>query len=278
MSGHSKWAKIKRAKGATDAKRGALFTKLGNQITLAAKSGGGDPSMNFVLRLAMDKAKEANMPKENVQRSVDRGLGTGKDAVTFENAAYEALYGGDIMMIIDTLTDNKNRTVADLKKIIESSGGTLGAINSVSWQFDEKGRVNMYLAKVVPSEKYGAPAKLVRVDESTKDEITLDLLDISGVTDVVDTNFEFAGTDELVNDGNSEYLGFEVYTDKANLNIVYKAIEAKGYKVESVEIVQVPKQTIKITDENRITKFENMLGNLEESDDVQNVWSNVEGY
>jgi len=277
MSGHSKWAKIKRAKGATDAKRGALFTKLGNQITIAAKSGGGDPSMNFVLRLAMDKAKESNMPKENMQKAIDRGLGTGKDAVVFENVSYEALYGGDIMMVIDTLTDNKNRTIAEVKKAVESSGGTMGAVNSVLWQFEEKGRVNIYLAKIKKSEKYGGADTLERVTMS-KDEAMLDILEVNGVKDVAETSFEFNGTDETKNDGNSEYDGFEVYTDKMDLNNVYKSLEGLGYKVESVEVVKIPKTTINVSDETRIGKFENFLANLDELDDVQNVWTNVEGY
>jgi YebC/PmpR family DNA-binding regulatory protein len=277
MSGHSKWAKIKRAKGATDAKRGALFTKLGNMITVAARSGGGDPSMNFVLRLAMDKAKEANMPKDNMQKAVDRGLGTGKDALVFENITYEALYGGDVMLAIDTLTDNKNRTVANVKKAVEGSGGTMGALNTVLWQFEEKGRVNIYLAKIKKSEKYGGVDTLERV-ASSKDEVMLEILDLSGVNDVVETTFEFNGTDEMKNDGNSEYDGFEVYTDKSNLNTVYKAIEALGFKVESVEVVRIPKSTIAISDETRLGKFENLLSNIDELDDVQNVWTNVEGY
>lgn len=277
MSGHSKWAKIKRAKGAADAKRGALFTKLGNQITIAAKSGGGDPSMNFVLRLAMDKAKEANMPKDNIQKAIDRGLGTGKDAVVFENVSYEALYGGDIMLIIDTLTDNKNRTITDVKKAVESSGGTMGAVNSVSWQFEEKGRVNVYLAKVKKSEKYGGLDTLERVKES-KDEVMLELLEVSGVEDVVDTSFEFNGTDELQNDGSSEYAGLEIYSDKANLNNVFKSIESLGYRIESVGVVKIAKNTITLNDETRIEKWENMLANIDELDDVQNVWTNVDGY
>ncbi len=276
MSGHSKWAKIKRAKGAADAKRGAVFTKLGNQITLAAKSGGGDANMNFVLRLAIDKAKAENMPKDNIQKAIDRGVGTGKDSVVFENVRYEALYAGTIMIIIDCLTDNKNRTVAEVKKIVESGGGTLGAVNSVSWQFDEKGRVNIYKAKIVAPEKYGAASKLVRSADSNED-VLLEIMDIAGVLDVKDTEFEFAGTDELANDGNSTYDGFEIYSERTDMNAVFNACEKMGYKVESIEIVMIPKQQVQV-EEARVEKFENLLSNLEEQDDVQNVWTNVEGY
>ena len=153
----------------------------------------------------------------------------------------------------------------------------MGAVNSVLWQFDEKGRVNMYLAKIKKSEKYGGADALERVPVS-KDEVMLEILEITGVQDVSETTFEFNGTDEMKNDGKSEYDGFEVYTDKMELNNVYKAIEKMGYKIESVEVVRIPKNTVSVTDETRVGKFENFLGNLDELDDVQNVWTNVEGY
>lgn len=276
MSGHSKWAKIKRAKGAADLKRGAVYTKLGNQITIAAKNGGGDPIMNFVLRLAIEKAKAENMPKDNIQKAIDRGLGVGKDAVIFENITYEALYGGDIMLMIDTLTDSKNRTITEVKRAVEGSGGTMGAANSVAWQFDEKGRVSMYIAKVAEPEKYGAPYKLVRTRED-RDEVMMKLLEIQGVEDVQDNELGYESNDETVNDGNDTYPGLYIITEKQNLNTVYKAVEALGYKVESFEVVQIPKQTLVLEGE-RQTKFENLLSNLEDLDDVQNVWTNVEGY
>lgn len=276
MSGHSKWAKIKRSKGLADAKRGAVFTKLGNQITLAAKQGGGDPTSNFVLRLSVDKAKAENMPKDNIQKAIDRGLGTGKDLIIFENATYEALYDGNVMLMIDTLTDSKNRTVAELKKILEQGGATMGSANSVSWQFDEKGRVNVYLAKIEAPEKYGAASKLVRVKESS-DEMMLSMMDIAGVQDVQETEFEFNGTDEVANDGNATYKGLEIYTDKSSLNTVYKAISELGYKVDSAEVVQIAKATVQVSAEKE-EKFGNLLESLDEQDDVQNVWTNADGY
>lgn len=221
MSGHSKWAKIKRSKGLADAKRGATFTKIGNQITIAAKQGGGDPSMNFILRLAIDKAKVENMPKDNIQKAIDRGTGKGGENIVFENASYEGMMGGDVMFVIDTLTDSKNRTVAELKKIIESSGGTLGAVGSVLWQFDQYGRVNIFLAKTEKSEKYGGIDTLKR-DNENLDDIILQILDIQGVHDVKETEFEFDGQDDLKNDGSSEYKGLEIYTDPAALSQVTK--------------------------------------------------------
>lgn len=276
MSGHSKWAKIKRAKGATDAKRGAVYTKLGNQISLAAKQGGGDPSSNFILRLNIDKAKAENMPKDNIQKAIDRGLGTGKELVVFETAVYEGLYGGDAMFIIDTLTDNKNRTVAEIKKLIESGGGTMGAANSVSWQFDEKGRVNLFLAKVNAPEKYGAASKLVRTNENPED-VMMDIMELTGVDDVVESELEFNDTDEIVKDGDNLYKSLEIYTDKSQLNNIYKSIIEKGYRVESADIVKLPKAMVKLTDE-REEKFNNLMSNLDDQDDVQNVWCNVEGF
>ncbi len=276
MSGHSKWAKIKRSKGLADAKRGAVFTKIGNQITIAAKQGGGDPTMNFILRLAIDKAKAENMPKDNIQKAIDRGIGKGGENIIFENASYEGMMGGDVMFIIDTLTDNKNRTVAELKKIVESTGGTFGAAGSVSWQFEQFGRVNIYLAKLKKSEKYGGIDTLQH-ENSPVDEVTLQLLDIKGVSDIKETEFVFEGQDDLNNDGNSEYKGLEIYTEPAELSQVTKAVESLGYKIESSQLVQLAKNTIELA-EDRAEKLENLIGSLDEQDDVQDVWTNVSGY
>lgn len=270
MSGHSKWAKIKRAKGVTDQKRGALFTKLGNAITVAAKTGGGDADLNFALRLAIDKAKAANLPKDNVQKAIDKGLGVGKDAVSYENISYEGYLGGDIAFIIDCLTDNANRTYAEVRKMAESSGAVMGSVNSVSWQFEEMGRINMYLGKVVKSEKYGGIDKLVKVEG--KDEVMLQILDIPGVNDVLDMELEFVSNDEL--EGEENYMGFEILTSKTDLNHVYKEISKLGYKIESAEVVKICKSPIEITEEKE-EKLHNFIEKMEESDDVLNVWHNV---
>lgn len=270
MSGHSKWAKIKRSKGVNDQKRGALFTKLGNAITTASREGGADPDLNFELRLAIDKAKSANLPKDNVLKAIEKGVGTGKDAVTFENVSYEGFISGDIAFIVDCLTDNTNRTYAEIKKGIEQTGGVIGAKNSVSWQFDEKGSITMYCAKIEKSTKYGAPDKLIKFDN--RDEIMLQLLDIKGVEDVQETQLEFESNDELV--GENSYLGLIVYTDKNEFNSVYKAIVSLGYKIESAEVVKVCKNPISV-DEEKEKKLENFIEKMDEFDDVQNVWHNV---
>src|SRR5512134_3026885 len=138
MSGHSKWATIKRKKGAADAKRGQLFTRLAREIAMAAREGGGDPDTNFKLRLAVDKAKGHNMPKDNIQRAVDRGTGASSDGAAFEQAMYEGYAGHGVAILVECVTDNRNRTVSDLRRALTRAGGHLGESNSVAWQFHRK--------------------------------------------------------------------------------------------------------------------------------------------
>ncbi len=166
MSGHSKWSKIKHKKGAADAKRGAVFTKLGNAVTLAARQGGGDPEMNFSLRLAIDKAKAGNVPKENIDRAIKRGTGE-LGGANLEEIIYEGFGPNNIPIIIQTLTDNRNRTVAEIKHILEKSGGTMAGPNSVSWMF-EKNNENSFVAK-----------QKIEVNEETREKIQklFDVLD-----------------------------------------------------------------------------------------------------
>ncbi|MEI6462179.1 MAG: YebC/PmpR family DNA-binding transcriptional regulator [bacterium] len=270
MSGHSKWAKIKRAKGISDQKRGAVFTKLATAVTTAAREGGGDPALNFVLRLAIDKSKAANMPKDNIQKAIEKGTGAAKDAVVFNNISYEGFLQGDIGFIIDCLTDNTNRTYAEIKKAVEGCGAILGAQNSVAWQFSEKGKITMYSAKIEKSTKFGGASKLVRVDD--KDNIMMSLLDIKGVEDVEERELEFVSNDELT--GDSTYPGFDITTTKVDLHSVFKEIESMGYKIESAGVVKVCSNPIEI-DDAKGEKLQNLLDALDEHDDVQNVWHNV---
>ena len=138
MSGHSKWSKIQHKKGAADAKRGNIFTKLGKAISIAAQQGGGDPEMNFSLRLAIDRAKGANMPKDNIERAIKRGTGELKDGAELQEIIYEGFGTGGVAIIVETVTDNSNRTVSDVKSVFNRTGGSLGGPNAVKWQFEQK--------------------------------------------------------------------------------------------------------------------------------------------
>lgn len=252
MSGHSKWAKIKHQKGANDAKRGALFTKLGRNITIAASEGGGDPDMNFTLRLAIDKARQANMPKDNIERAIKKGTGE-IESGRLEKVSYEA-YGNDgIAMIVDCNTDNTNRTMPEVKKIIEGAGGKFADPGSVSWQFEEKGLVVVSPKKKVKSEKFGADDEYEDMDI---DDLMLELMEIDGVEDIK-------------RDGDI----LEVVTEKSNFMDVNNKIEAREVKIDSSELIKVAKDEINVSTEDQ-EKVLKLIDELEEHDDVDSVWVN----
>lgn len=253
MSGHSKWSTIKHKKGAKDAKRGALFTKLAKNIAIAAREGGGDPDMNFSLRLAIEKAKEANMPKDNVERAIKRGTGElgGEEIV---RVSYEAYGPSGVAMIIDCTTDNTNRTVPEIKKIIESNGGKLADPGSVAWQFEEKGLVVCGAQRLIESEKFGQEPKYVELDP---EEVVLDLMEVDGVEDVI-----------------REGDKIEVIGQKTDLQNIYNQISKMNLKIDSSELIKVPNDIIEVLDEVR-TKVEGMVENLEDHDDVESVWANI---
>ncbi|KXK26604.1 MAG: putative transcriptional regulatory protein [candidate division WS6 bacterium OLB20] len=262
MSGHSKWAKIKRAKGANDAKRGALFTKLGRNITVAASEGGGDPDMNFALRLAVDKAKAANMPSDNIERAIKKGTGEG-EKVQITRISYEALGPGGTGIIIDCQTDNTNRTVAEVRKLVESAGGKMVAVGSVSWQFEEKGLITVIPAKVKKAEKYGAEDTWEQVD---LEEAQLELLETEGIEDMSESSAED-------DDGNT-YRVLEVLTDKTDFASVLKSIEEQTFRVESAELVKVAKEQVALSDEDR-KRLDAVVESLDDHDDVDSVWTNA---
>jgi len=238
MSGHSKWSTIKRKKGAADAKRGALFTKLGKELELAARAG-GDPEFNFKLRLMIDKAKAANMPRENIERAVRRGAGLEKGAAQLEENVYEGYGPHGVAIIINVLTDNRNRSVAEIRKVLTRAGGSLGEAGCVSWLFEQRG----YLS--------------VPIDGRDVDELQMAIID--------------AGADDLqVNDEN-----IDVYTKPDALNQVRLALEAQKIAVDGMELLMQPKTTITLEDEDAF-KVLTMLDNLEELEDVQQVFSNLE--
>lgn len=235
MSGHSKWNKIHRQKGATDAKRGALFTKLGKAITVAAKLGGGDLDTNFRLRLAIEKAKAANMPNDNIEKAIKRGTGE-LDGGPIESATYEGFGPNNIAVIIDCLTDNRNRTSSDIKHIFSKHNGSLGGPNSVSWMFEQKG--------------------VIKVDQLT-DKFELELID-SGAQDI-----------KKIDDG------IEIYTNVKNLKKVSDFLETKKIKVESAEIEWLPKEK-KIIDKQQQNAIEKFFDDLDDNEDVNDYYSNAE--
>jgi len=236
MSGHSKWSKIKHKKGAADAKRGAIFTKLGNAITIAAKQGGGDPDMNFSLRLAMEKAKQGNMPKDNIERAVKRGTGKGEGA-SLEEATYEGFGPSKIPIIVQCLTDNKNRTVSEIKGILEKNGGAMAGQGSVMWQFSKMGVLS------------------VSSEQLSGDDLELQLID--------------AGAEDI--EMNDEVL---VYTKPEELQKVKQDIEKMNLEIESADIEFVAKEKKEIDDEQG-EKVQKLFNALDENDDVSNYYTNL---
>jgi YebC/PmpR family DNA-binding regulatory protein len=238
MAGHSKWKQIKRQKGVADAKRSQVFTKLGREISVAAKQGGPDPEANPRLRLAIDRAREQNMPKDNVERAIKRATGEGGDAV-IEEVVYEGYGPGGIAILVQALTDNRNRTVSDVRNIFAKAGGNLGEAGSVGWQFETRGVIS------------------IEGDGVDPDDVALQAID-SGADDV------------QVEDG-----AVEVYTKPEMLEAVRRALEGAGVAVASAEISQVPKSTIAL-DARQAEQTLRLLDNLESHDDVQRVSSNAD--
>jgi YebC/PmpR family DNA-binding regulatory protein len=234
MSGHSKWSTIKREKGAKDAKRGAVFTKIGNQIAIAAR-GGADPTMNSALALAIEKAKQANMPNANIQRAIDRV--NDKNAAVLEETTYEAMGPGGVGIIIETATDNKNRTFPEVKNALTKNGGRIADAGSVMFQFDRKG--------------------VIRV-AATGEDALLTVLD-AGAEDAVEEDGELV-----------------VYTDQKDLAKVRTAIIEAGLDVKDAELQYVPKNSVEIDDTEQAAKVLKVMDALDDLDDVVNVHTNAD--
>ncbi len=239
MSGHSKWSTIKRAKGASDAKRGAIFTKLSREIIQAAKQGGGDPTMNFKLRLAVQRAKSQNMPNDNIERAIAKGTGGGAGDEQLDEIQYEGYGPGGTAIIVSALTDNRNRTVAEIRHQFSRSGGNLGENGSVAWQFEAKGLIS------------------VPINGKDPDEVALQAID-AGAEDV-----EIA--DDVV----------EVKTDPSNLEPVRKALESGGIDIENADFAMVPKVMVEL-DTKSAHQVLRLIEGLEDLEDVQRVYSNAE--
>ncbi|MBU0493106.1 MAG: YebC/PmpR family DNA-binding transcriptional regulator [Chloroflexi bacterium] len=239
MSGHSKWATIRRSKAANDAKRGQLFTKLGRAITIAAREGGGDPETNFKLRLAVQKARESNMPMDNVERAIQRGAGGGEDD-NYEEIMYEGYGPGGLAILIQVATDNRRRTVAEVRSTLTRAGGSLGATGCVAWQFESKG--------------------VILLDAQDKDPEELALLAIDAGAEDVDID----DTDGRV----------EVRTELTLLQIVKDALENEA-PIISAEVSMIPK-TVLALDEKDALRSMRLMEQLEELDDVQDVYTNLD--
>jgi YebC/PmpR family DNA-binding regulatory protein len=237
MSGHSKWSTIKRKKAATDAKRGQLFTRIAREITIAAREGGGDPDVNFRLRLIMDKAKQANMPKENIERAIKRGTGELKGEV-LDEVMYEGYAPNGIALLLDTVTDNRNRAVADIRRILNRTGGKLAESGAVSYLFDQQGFI------------------IAEVGEEDPEELALLAID-EGAIDV-----------------NIDDITLEVYTETKDFQKVKEALEGMGVSFSTAELIMTPKAMNEL-DQSDTFKVMRIIEMLEELDDVQQVYTNL---
>jgi len=242
MSGHIKWAKTHRQKEATDAKKGAIFTKMGHLITIAAKEGGNDLESNFKLRLAIEKARSANMPKDNIERAIKRGTGEGNEGVVLEEATYEAFGPAGSTFIIETITDNKNRTICDVKVAINKNGGQVGGANSVAWQFERKGLI------IIDKEQ---------IKNKDKEELELELID-AGADDI---SYE---DDDLI-----------IITAPDQLQVVSENIKNLEIEIKESSLIYKAKEELKIEDETIKEKIGRLYEAIEDVDDVTNIYTNA---
>jgi YebC/PmpR family DNA-binding regulatory protein len=236
MSGHSKWSTIKRQKGANDAKRGALFTKVAREISVAARQGGGDPDANYRLRLAIEKARSVNMPADNIKRTIEKATGGG-EGEQYEEIVYEGYGPGGVAILVEAATDNRNRTAAEVRSIFTKAGGQLAGSGAVAWQFEPRG--------------------LITVAAGDPDEVALAAID-AGASDV-----------------DSTVEPVEIYTEPADLEAVRKALEGAGVAVEQAESAMIARQTVEL-DEAKARQALRLVELLEELEDVQRVTANFD--
>ena len=240
MSGHSKWSTIKHKKGAADAKRGQLFTKLSKAIIVAAKEGGPDPGANLSLQNAIEKARSYSMPKDNIERAIARGAGTDADGASYETVIYEG-YGPDgVAVLVEALTDNRNRTASDVRHTFAKNGGNLGTSGAVAWLFERRG--------------------VVLVDAEAVDEDELVLAAAEG------------GADDVERDGST----FVVSSAPESLAAVREAVRAAGIEIQSAELTMIPKTTVEVAEEGSARKLIRLIEALEDNDDVQEVSANFD--
>jgi YebC/PmpR family DNA-binding regulatory protein len=239
MAGHSKWAKVKHFKGALDAKRGKIFSKLSKEIAIAAKIGGGDPDMNPRLRMVLLKCRGSNMPNENIERAIKKGTGGGETA-NFEDLTYEIYGPHGVAVLVEVSTDNRNRTASEIRSLVTKNGGTIATQGSVSRLFHRKGQI------IVPREMANEDALM---------EVAIE-----------------AGAEDF----KAEPQGFEILTEPGRFEVVHKQIEAKGVKPAVAEVTELASVTVPLADEQSITAVNKLLDALEDHDDVKEVYSNAE--
>ncbi|MFO7607546.1 MAG: YebC/PmpR family DNA-binding transcriptional regulator [Desulfurivibrionaceae bacterium] len=239
MAGHSKWANIKHRKGAVDAKRGKIFTKLIKEITVAARMGGGDPDANPRLRSAIVAAKAVNMPKDNVERGIKKGTGE-LEGVNYEEILYEGYGPGGVAVLVECMTDNRNRTVADIRSFFSKANGNLGESGCVAWMFDKKGSI------MIDREA---------IEEEKLMEVALE-----------------AGAEDVVDDGGV----FQVLTAPEDLETVREALEGAGISYDEANLSMIPQNVVEVNDEKTAAQLMKLLDNLEDNEDVQNVHANFD--
>ena len=239
MSGHSKWANIKHRKAAQDAKKGAAYQRLTKAVIAAAKAGGGDPNANFRLKVAIDRAREGNVPVDNIERAIKRGTGEIEGAI-YDEVTYEGYGIAGVAILVETLTDNRNRTAPEIRSLFTKGGGAIGEAGCVAWNFERRGVVRVVGAGIDEDSLLGVAAE--------------------------------AGADDLQGDGE----GFDVYCDPAALSQVGQALKGAGYAVDSVELSMIPKNTVAIARKDEAAKLLAMVERFEEHDDVQNVYANFD--
>ena len=240
MSGHSKWSSIKHKKGAADAKRGQLFSKLSRAIIVAAKEGGPDPAGNLALQNAIEKARSYSMPKDNIERAIAKGSGADADASSFETVVYEGYGPEGVAVLVEAVTDNRNRTASEVRHAFTKHGGNLGTTGAVAWQFERKGVI------------------LVPADGVAEDDVVLTAAE--------------AGADDVEVDGSS----LVVTTTPETLSEVRAALDAAGIGLDSIEVAMVPKSTVTVSDESAARRIMRLVDELEEADDVQDVYANFD--
>ena len=240
MSGHSKWHSIKHKKGATDKKRGQLFSKLARAIIVAAREGGPDPAANLALQNAIEKAREASMPKDNIERAIARGSGAAADGESFEHITYEGYGPAGVAVFVDALTDNRNRTASEVRHVFSKCDGSLGESGSVAWLFERTGLL------------------LVSADDVDEDELTLAAAD--------------GGADDVSQDGSV----FEITCPAESVGDVRRALDQAGFAVESAQITMLPKTSVTVEDEAAARRIVRLMDDLEELDDVQDVYANFD--
>lgn len=239
MSGHSKWANIKHRKAAQDSKKGVAFQKLVKIIIGAAKAGGGDPNSNFRLKVAIDRARAGNVPVDNIERAIKRGTGEIEGAI-YEEILYEGYGPGGVAVMVQAITDNRNRTAPEMRSIFTKSGGSIGELGCVAWNFDRKGVI------VTSGEGIDEDELLTAAIEAGADDMTM------------------------------EEGAFEITCDPSLLSSVGEALKNAGYNVESMEIEMIPRNTVAVKDKNEAQKLLNMVERFEENDDVQAVYANFD--